>query len=151
MCEHRINKTLDKIKILWYCIDIAKKKGDKNMSKPGANKKKYDKYKSSGTREKNKKLKAERHEKRMAKFARRKEEGKSYEYDAEKAKQKLIDRGYAPDSKYFKDNKEWILWKEFSNDTKDNMSKLKSHMKKCDNLLKKREADAKAKERTKKR
>lgn len=39
-------------------------------------------YKSSGRREKNKVLKKERHEKRIAKFAKRREEGKTYEYKA---------------------------------------------------------------------
>ena len=40
----------------------------------------YALYKAQGCREKNKALKAKRHEKRLAKFARRKEEGKTYEY-----------------------------------------------------------------------
>ena len=37
-------------------------------------------YKAQGRREKNKALKAKRHEKRLAKFAQRREEGKTYEY-----------------------------------------------------------------------
>lgn len=52
------------------------------MAKSGnANhKKRYDRYKTQGRREANKKLKQERNEKRIAKFAKRKEEGKSYQY-----------------------------------------------------------------------
>jgi hypothetical protein len=37
-------------------------------------------YKKSGQREINKALKQERHKRRMAKFAKRREEGKTYEY-----------------------------------------------------------------------
>ena len=50
------------------------------MSKPNKNKHHCDKYKSSGAHEINKQLKQERHQKRMSKFAKRREEGKAYEY-----------------------------------------------------------------------
>lgn len=44
------------------------------------NKEKCQAYKNSGRREFNKVKKQKRHEKRMAKFAKRREEGKAYEY-----------------------------------------------------------------------
>lgn len=50
------------------------------MSKPNKNKHRCDKYKSSGAHEINKQLKQERHQKRMARFEKRHEEGKTYEY-----------------------------------------------------------------------
>ena len=50
------------------------------MAKPGNknNKARCDKYKQQSRRAKNKALKQERHEKRMARFAKRKAEGKDY-------------------------------------------------------------------------
>ena len=52
------------------------------MSRPGNQnkKKRFEKYKSSGRREANKIVKQQRDEKRKARFSRRKEEGKAYEY-----------------------------------------------------------------------
>ena len=44
------------------------------------NKEKCQAYKNAGRRKINKELKAMRHEKRMAKFAKRKADGKTYEY-----------------------------------------------------------------------
>ena len=49
-------------------------------NKIGRNKKVCDSYRTSGRRSENKIAKQIRHEKRMAKFAKRREEGKSYEY-----------------------------------------------------------------------
>lgn len=54
------------------------------MSKIGKNKKRCEKYKASGNRERNKILKQERHKKRMERFAKRREEGKNYVYDKDK-------------------------------------------------------------------
>ena len=53
------------------------------MSRPGNQnkKKRFEKYKSSGRREANKIVKQQRDEKRKARFAKRKEEGKAYEYE----------------------------------------------------------------------
>lgn len=53
------------------------------MSRPGNQnkKKRFEKYKSSGRREANKIVKQQRDEKRRARFAKRKEEGKAYEYE----------------------------------------------------------------------
>ena len=50
------------------------------MARPGNNKKSCEKYSREGRLEKNKKLRQERDEKRKAKFAKRREEGKAYEY-----------------------------------------------------------------------
>lgn len=51
------------------------------MSKPNKNRRKYyDAYKQEGRLLKNKEKKKAKHEKRMAKFAKRREEGKSYSY-----------------------------------------------------------------------
>ena len=50
------------------------------MAKPGKSKKACEKYKQQGRKEKNKQLKQERQEKRLAKFKARREAGKSYEY-----------------------------------------------------------------------
>lgn len=51
-------------------------------------KKHYDNYKMGGHYDTNKRLKQTRHEKRMARFAKRKEEGKTYVYSKERAKAK---------------------------------------------------------------
>ena len=50
------------------------------MAKPGKNKKQCEKYRNSGHKEINAQLKKERAEKRAAKFAKRREDGKAYEY-----------------------------------------------------------------------
>lgn len=52
------------------------------MARKGGNKKACDKYKMSGHREENKKLRQVRHEKRLARFAKRKEDGKCYSYSS---------------------------------------------------------------------
>ena len=48
--------------------------------KNASNKKRYDAYKNSGKRLINKAEKQKKHEKRMEKFSKRREDGKSYEY-----------------------------------------------------------------------
>lgn len=58
------------------------RKGNKSNAKC------YDSYKMSGRKDTNKKLKQARHEKRLARFAKRKEEGKCYEYSASRAETK---------------------------------------------------------------
>lgn len=63
-------------------------------NKIGSNKKSCEKYRNSGHREENKAAKQKRHEKRMTRFAKRKEEGKTYVYRAGHASEKLkLDRG----------------------------------------------------------
>lgn len=59
------------------------------MSKIGSNKKACEKYRNSGHKEENKAAKQKRHEKRMERFTKRKEEGKSYTYRAGHAQEKL--------------------------------------------------------------
>jgi len=54
------------------------------MARIGHNKKRCEKYKLSGARERNKQIKQERHKKRMERFAKRREEGKAYVYDKDK-------------------------------------------------------------------
>ena len=49
-------------------------------------------YKSEGRRELNKKKKAARHEKRMQRFAERRESGKCYQYDKKRTEKKIKDR-----------------------------------------------------------
>lgn len=58
-------------------------------NKVGRNKKACEKYKLSGREAENKALKQERHKKRMARFAKRKEEGKAYVYRSGHAQEKL--------------------------------------------------------------
>lgn len=58
-------------------------------NKIGSNKKACEKYRNSGHKEENKVAKQKRHEKKMARFAKRKEEGKAYVYRAGHAQEKL--------------------------------------------------------------
>jgi len=52
------------------------------MSKPNKrHHEKCEKYKAQGRRETNKEIRKQRHEKRMQKFAKRREEGKAYTYE----------------------------------------------------------------------
>lgn len=60
-------------------------------NKIGSKKKTCEKYRNSGHKEENKVLKQKRHEKRMARFAKRKEEGKSYVYRTGHAQEKIKD------------------------------------------------------------
>lgn len=113
------------------------------MSKPGKHKYKYDKYKNSGHKELNKQLRADRHAKRLAHFEERKEAGKSYKYDPEKTKQKILDAGYNPNSKYFKDNEVEIRAKLFNSDHRSDLSKLTSTMRKLQNELDKKKLEDK--------
>ena len=50
------------------------------MARPGNNKKRCEKYSRSGHKELNKQLRQERNEKRIARFKKRREEGKTYQY-----------------------------------------------------------------------
>lgn len=62
------------------------KVGNKN------NKERCKQYKAEGRRELNKKKKAARHEKRMQRFAERRESGKCYQYDKKRTEKKIKDR-----------------------------------------------------------
>lgn len=116
------------------------------MSKPGKHAKKYDQYRSSGRREKNKQLKAARNEKRIAKFKKRREEGKAYKYNPERAKKKLLDAGYKPNSEYYKDNELAIRKEVYGGDHKTEISKRTSALRKLDNLLAAKKAEEKIKD-----
>lgn len=58
-------------------------------NKIGRNKKKCEKYRNSGRREENKKLRQERNVKRIERFVKRQENGKTYTYRNGHAKEKL--------------------------------------------------------------
>ncbi len=58
------------------------------MAKPGGMKKKCEKYKNQARLEKNKDIKQKRHEKRMQRFADRKQAGKTYEYSKDQSSHK---------------------------------------------------------------
>lgn len=60
------------------------------MARKGGNKKSCDKYKTSGHYEENKRRKQEKIAKKLAKFAKRREEGTAYKYDKEKTNAKII-------------------------------------------------------------
>lgn len=96
------------------------------MAKPGNknNKARCEKYKQMGRREINKAEKQKRHQKRMEKFAKRKEEGKCYEYKPNPFK---------------KDSKEYIAEANArarkNIDHKLPMSRFDSVMRKVDNYL----------------
>lgn len=96
--------------------------------KYGRNKKWCEHYKSTNQRGKNKALKAERNEKRLAYFAKRREEGKAYEYKP---------NPYDKDSK--KRNEKRRYWNEHrvraekNVDHRDPVSKWRSIMRKLQN------------------
>lgn len=116
------------------------------MSKPGKHAKKYDQYRSSGRREKNKQLKAARNEKRIARFKKRQEEGKTYKYNPERAKKKLADAGYNTNSDYYRDNEFAIRKEVYGGDHKTETAKRTSVMRKLDNLLAAKKAEEKVKD-----
>lgn len=117
------------------------------MARIGKHKQKYDKYKNSGNKAKNKILKQERHEKRLAKFAKRREDGKNYVYSKDKAKSKF-------DSVYSKKNYKTeemtelknTLFKSNQNSNRGRhtpLAKYTSEMRKLDNRLRAREEEEK--------
>lgn len=119
------------------------------MARIGKHKQKYDKYKNSGNKAKNKILKQERHEKRLAKFAKRREDGKNYVYSKDKAKSKF-------DSVYSKKNYKTeemtelknTLFKPNQNSNRGRhtpLAKYTSEMRKLDNRLRAREEEEKLK------
>lgn len=57
-----------------------------------AHKERCKQYKAEGRRELNKKKKQARHEKRMQRFAERRESGKCYQYDKKRTEKKIKDR-----------------------------------------------------------
>ena len=61
------------------------------MARPGKNKKRCEKYKMSGAREKNKILKQERAKRVAEKFKKRREEGRTYKYEPNPYKPGTLD------------------------------------------------------------
>lgn len=114
------------------------------MARKGSNKKRCERYKLSGHREINKKLKAERAEARKAHFAKRKENGKAYTYKKGSAEEKLrvaAESGAAlPYNAYLG---QWISnWK--SNQARHTeVSRFKSAMRKVQNVVNKLEMEEK--------
>lgn len=104
------------------------------MSKIGRNKKRCEHYRTSGNLQTNKLLKQERNEKRIAKFAARREEGKTYQYNP---------------NPYFKDSKAYITEverrAEKNVDRRLPLPKLTSIMRKLNNQLAKEMAEKKIK------
>lgn len=127
------------------------------MARIGKHKQKYDKYKNSGNKAKNKILKQERHEKRLAKFAKKREDGKAYTYSKENAEAKF--KAIYAEKKYKQDELTELkntLFKPNQNSNRGKhtpLAKYTSEMRKLDNRMKEREeaekknkANAKAKE-----
>lgn len=121
-------------------------------NKIGRNKKWCENYKKSGKREENKRIKQKRDEKRRERFAKRREEGKTYKYDPAKSAAK-IQEAFKDDwninSKEFKEMKEILVRDLFapnqgSNRTKHmEYSKRKSIERKLDDEFMKKKYEAK--------
>lgn len=90
--------------------------------KIGRNKKSCEKYRLSGRREENKRLKQERDKKRRERFEKRREEGKAYKPNKEKTISK-IKAAYDTKSEYFHDNEELLLRELFAANKGSNRSK----------------------------
>ena len=104
------------------------------MAKPGTNKERCKRYAASGHREANKVRRQENDKKRIAKFAKRREDGKAYEY-----KPNPFDPQKQP-RQYFEEERN----RRGKNvDHRDPVSRWKSFMRKLDNELAAEEARAK--------
>lgn len=119
------------------------------MARIGKHKQKYDKYKNSGNKAKNKILKQECHEKRLAKFAKRREDGKNYVYSKEKSDNKF-NKYFADYNLKDKDSSELRnqLFKPNQNSNCGRhtpLAKYTSEMRKLDNRLRAREEEEKLK------
>lgn len=105
--------------------------------KYGRNKKWCEHYKQTGQRERNKALKAERNEKRIERFKKRREEGKAYEYKP---------NPYDPSGKYKEKKKyraECAARAEKNVDRRDPISKWKSIMRIVQNEVNQEEEERK--------
>lgn len=109
------------------------------MAKKGKMKKACEKYRMSGHKQENKKLRRERHKKRLEKFAKRKECGKTYEY-----KKNPYKRG----TDEYVIEKESRKEKHINSGTKTEVQRFVSTMKMLDNWIKKE--DEKLKDRKEK-
>lgn len=120
------------------------------MSKPGAHKKKYDAYKSSGNRERNKKARQEKAKRRSDRFAKRREDGKGYEYSKDHAQSKLKEAYGGMDPGYFDTHKDRLLRELYGanvNSTKHtDLAHTTSEMRKMKNMLDKIKMEEKKKQ-----
>ena len=101
------------------------------MAKPGTNKERCKKYSSSGHREANKARRQENNEKRIARFKKRREEGKAYEWKP---------NPYNPDTQRRKYIEEERIRAEKNGDRRDNVSKWRSVMRRLNNEIAAEEA-----------
>ena len=104
------------------------------MAKPGTNKERCKRYTASGHREANKERRRENDKKRTARFAKRREEGKAYEwkpnpYDPERQKRQYAEEANARAAKNV--------------DHRDSVSRWRSVMQKLSNEIAAEEAVAK--------
>lgn len=102
------------------------------MARIGKHKQKYDAYKMGGRKIINKQLKQEKHKKRMAASAKRKEEGLTYEYKP---------NPFPKDS--YEYNQEKRIRAEKCKDRRTPEAKIRSIMAKLDNYLAKKSQEAK--------
>lgn len=102
-----------------------------------SNKKRYDRYKQENRRAINKKKKAMKHEKRMARFAKRREDGKTYQYEP---------NPYKKDTKEYYEEERRRLNKN-NNKKKTDTQKLDSVYGKLSNYLSDKEKKRKAAEK----
>lgn len=110
------------------------------MSKIGRNKKRCEHYRLSGNLQTNKLLKQERNEKRITRFAARREAGKTYEYKP---------NPYADHSEAHIRENEIRAMKNV--DRRLPIQKLTSAMRKLDNMLAKERTDRKIAKETKRK
>lgn len=116
------------------------------MPKPGKHTGRYNQYRNSGNKERNKKARAVKNEKRIERFKKRREEGKCYKYDPARAKAKLTDAGYDIHSEYYRDNELAIRKEIYGGDHRTEISKRTSALRKLDNLLAAKKAEEKIKD-----
>lgn len=119
-------------------------------NKIGRNKKWCEKYKQTGRREENKKIKQERHKKRMERFAQRREAGISYEYKKGGALTKLEEakeNGTDINFDFFK--REWLSNYKSDRGKHTHYARMKSVFRKLQNEVDKIEQEKKDVERLK--
>lgn len=104
------------------------------MPKPGKNKKSCELYKQRGRLEINKKAKAERNQKRIERFEKRKEEGKTYEYKPNPFDRKSKNKGEV--RRYWKERRKRA---SKNVDRRTPFQKLTSLLRKTQNALDKEE------------
>lgn len=128
-------------------------------NKVGRNKKVCEKYRTSGRRAINNDLKQKRHEKEVARFAKRREEGKTYTYSKQHSDAKLKELFSEKflNSKEYRENKELFNSVVFAANKNSNRAKhmdtarWNSKMRKVQNEIDKKQAAMKAKEKNGKR